>query len=61
MIENQAYFQEPLSRAIAAMVAMQGKYTRTNTRKLAAFKGVNGGSCVIGEGIVSLSDSLPSS
>ena len=40
MIENSAHFLLPVSFAMAAMVAMQGKKSKINTRKAAAERGV---------------------
>ena len=39
-IENSAHFLLPVSFAIAAIVAIQGKNSRMNTRKDAAERGV---------------------
>ena len=39
-IEKSAHILLPVSCAIAAMVAMQGKKSRMNTRKAAAERGV---------------------
>ena len=39
-IENRAHILLPVSCAIAAMVAMQGKNSRMNTRNAAAERGV---------------------
>ena len=44
---NRVYFHDPVSRETAASVAIQGKYSSTNTMKASAEACVKGGSPVI--------------
>ena len=56
-MENTPHFQLPASLATAVMDAMQGTYSDTNIRKLAAINGVKSGEPVAGLGCVSLAES----